>query len=72
MGSGEVIYSTTQSASTLEEKLSATKCESGDVEVQWNNIKKCMLDTVSYLVGKVDRKARKSWITQEIINKMDE
>jgi hypothetical protein len=26
----------------LEEKLGAIKCESGNVEVQWNNIKKCV------------------------------
>jgi hypothetical protein len=32
----------------------------------------CMLDTVSDLVGKVDRKARKPWITQEIIKWMKE
>jgi hypothetical protein len=29
----------------LEEQLGAIKCESGNVEVQWNNIKKCVLDT---------------------------
>jgi hypothetical protein len=38
---------------TLEEQLSAIKCESGNVEVQWNNIKKSVLDTASDLVGKV-------------------
>jgi hypothetical protein len=37
---------------SLEEKLSAIKCESRNVEVQWYNIKKCMLDTMSDLVGK--------------------
>ena len=26
----------------LEEQLGAIKCESGNVEVQWNNIKKCV------------------------------
>jgi hypothetical protein len=31
-----------------------------------------MLDTLSDVVGKVDRKARKPWITLEMINKMDE
>jgi hypothetical protein len=31
----------------LEEKLGAIKCESVNVEVQWNNIKKCVLDTMS-------------------------
>jgi carbohydrate-selective porin OprB len=55
----------------LEEKLGAIKCESGNVEVQWNNINKCVLDTISDLVGKVERKARKPWITQEMISEMD-
>jgi hypothetical protein len=70
MGFGEAICSTT--GSSLEEKLGAIKCESGNVEVQWNNIKKCVLDIMSDLVGKVDRKARKPWITHEMINKMDQ
>jgi hypothetical protein len=43
----------------LEEKRGEIKCESGNVEVQWNNIKKCVLDTMSDLVGKVKRRARK-------------
>jgi hypothetical protein len=30
---------------TLEGTLSAIECESGNVEVQWNSIKKCVLDT---------------------------
>jgi hypothetical protein len=56
----------------LEEKFGAIGCESGNVEVQWNNIKKCVLDTISDLVGKVEKTARKQWITQEMISKMDE
>jgi hypothetical protein len=56
----------------LEEKLGATGCDSGNVEVQWNSIKGCVLDTVSDLVGKVEKRARKPWITQEMISKMDE
>jgi hypothetical protein len=39
--------------------LSAIECESGNAEVQWNNIKECMLDAVSDLVGKVEKRARK-------------
>jgi hypothetical protein len=39
----------------LEEKLGAIKCESGNVEVQWNNFNKCVLDTMFDLVGKVER-----------------
>ena len=57
---------------TLEEKLCATECDSGNVEVQWKNIKECVLDTISDLVGKVEKRARKPWITQEMISKIDE
>jgi len=52
---------------TVEEKLSAG--DSGNVEVQWSNIKECVLDTISDLVGKVEKRARKPWIMQEIISK---
>jgi hypothetical protein len=31
-----------------------------------------VLDTISDLVGKVERRARKTWITREMISKMDE
>ena len=44
---------------TLKEKLGATRCESGNVEVQWNNTKECVSNTLSGLVGKVERRARK-------------
>ena len=57
---------------TLEGKLGAIECDSGNVEVQWNNIKECALDTVSDLVGKVEKRERKPWITQKMISKMDE
>jgi hypothetical protein len=36
---------------TLEEKLDAIGCDSANVEVQWNNIKECVLDTINDLVG---------------------
>jgi hypothetical protein len=57
---------------TLEGKLDAIKCDSGNAEVQWHNIKECVLDTLSDLAGKVEKRARKPWITQEIISKMDD
>jgi len=57
---------------TLGGKLGAIECDSGNVEVQWNNIKECVLDTFSDLVGKVEKRARNPWITQEMISKMDE
>ena len=57
---------------TLEGKLGAIVCDSGNVEVQWNNIKECVLDTLSDLVGKVEKSARKPWITQEMISKINE
>ena len=57
---------------TLEEKLGAIECESGNSEVQWKNIKESVLDAISDLVGKFEKRARKPWITQEMISKMDE
>jgi hypothetical protein len=35
---------------TLEEKLGAIECKSEKVQVQWENIKKGVLDTTSDLV----------------------
>jgi hypothetical protein len=32
-----------------------------NVEGQWNNIKKCFLDTMSDCVVKVEKRARKQW-----------
>jgi len=40
---------------TLEEKHGKIDCERGNVEMQWNNIKKCVLDTMRDLVGRVER-----------------
>ena len=70
MGFGEAIRSKTKSAGYPRRKLCAIECESWNAEVQWNNIKECMLDTVSGLVGKVEKRARTPWITQEVISKM--
>jgi hypothetical protein len=46
----------------LQENLGEIKCESGNVEVQWDNIKKNVLDSWVDL-------ERNSSITQEIISK---
>jgi hypothetical protein len=46
MGSGEIVSSMVEVQDTLVEKLSAIECENGNVEVQWNSVKKCVLDTV--------------------------
>ena len=40
--------------------------------MQWNNINECVLDSISHLVGKIEKRARKPWITEEMISKMDE
>jgi hypothetical protein len=56
----------------LEEKLGAIGCDSWNAEVQWNNIKECVLGTISDLVGKVEKRARNPWITEEMISKLDE
>jgi hypothetical protein len=34
--------------------------------------KACVLVIISDLVGKVEKRARKPWITEEMISKMDE
>ena len=57
---------------TLQGKLGAIECDRGNVEVQWNNIKECVLDTLSVLGVEVEKRARKPWITKEMISKMDE
>jgi type I site-specific restriction endonuclease len=72
MGLGELYTQREKVQDTLEKKLGAIGCGSGNVEVQWNNINKCELDNISDLVGKVEKRARKPRITQEAISKMDE
>jgi len=47
---------------TLEEKFGAIGCDSRNVEVKGNNIKECVLDTISGLVEKVEKRTRKPWI----------
>ena len=56
----------------LEENLGAIGCDSGNVDVQWNNINKCVLDILRDLVGKFEKSARKPWITQDMISKIGE
>ena len=40
--------------------------------MQWKNIKECVLETISNLVGKVEKRGRKPRILQEMISEMDE
>jgi hypothetical protein len=56
----------------LEEKLNATECESGNMEVQRKNINKSVPDTMGDWIAKEERKSRKPWVTQEMINKVNE
>jgi len=35
-------------------------------------ITECVIDTINDLVGKVEKRARKPWITQEMMSKIDE
>ena len=44
---------------SLEGRHGAIERDSGNIEVQWNNIKECVLNTLSDLVGKVEKRARK-------------
>jgi hypothetical protein len=57
---------------SLEEKLRAGDYVNRNVGGQWNNSKKCLLYATSDCVGKVEKRTRKPWITQELISKMDE
>jgi len=57
---------------TRVKNLGAIRCVSGNADVQWNNINKCVLDTVSDLVGKFENRERKPWIKQDMISKMGE
>jgi hypothetical protein len=57
---------------SLEEKLRVGDCVNRNVEGQWNNMKKFLLDTMSDCMGKVDKRARKPWITQEMNSKINE
>jgi len=40
--------------------------------MQCNSIKKCVLDTVSDFVWIIMRRARKPWLTQEVVSKVDD
>jgi hypothetical protein len=53
-------------------KNSAIECESGNVEVRWNYINKCVLDSTSDLFRQIERIPIKPRITQEIVSKTDE
>jgi flagellar biosynthesis component FlhA len=69
----EILYTQKQTVqNTLEGKLDEIECDSESVEVQCNNIKECVLDTLSDLIGKVEKRARKPRITQKMISKMNE
>jgi hypothetical protein len=46
----------------LQGKHGANEGDRRNVEVQWKNVKKCVLDTLSDLGGKVEKRARKPWI----------
>jgi hypothetical protein len=68
----EKLYANRQKMqNTIDEKLSANECESGNVEMQWNDIKICVLCTMSYLVGKVERRRRKPRNKQIMTSKVD-
>jgi hypothetical protein len=69
MGFGEIICSMTKSAGFSIRESNDFGCDSGNVEMQWNNVKEFVLDTISDLVGKVEKIAIKPWITQEMISK---
>jgi hypothetical protein len=55
----EKLYTQKQTVQdTVERKVGAIECDSGNVEVQWYNIKEWVLNTLSDLVGKVEKRAK--------------
>lgn len=71
MGSGEIVSSMMEMQDTLEEKLGAKHVKMG----MWKcsgTVSKKMCARYYDLIRRVDRKARKARITQEMINKRDE
>jgi len=40
--------------------------------MKWNNRKECVLDTINDLFEKVENRARKPWIKQEMSSEMDD
>jgi hypothetical protein len=72
MGFRVIAGSMRESSRIFGKKLRAGGCVNRNVEGQRNNINKCLLDTMTDCMGKVEKRARKPWITQEMISKMDE
>jgi hypothetical protein len=68
----EILQAQRQKVQQSLEDLRAGDCVNRNVGGQWNNIKKCLLDTMSDCVGKVEERARKLRVTLEMISKMDE
>ncbi|KDR07657.1 hypothetical protein L798_02810 [Zootermopsis nevadensis] len=54
----------------LEGKSSESEGES--VEEEWTNVKKCLTVALEEKVGRMERLPRKAWITQAMLDKMDE
>jgi hypothetical protein len=67
MGSGECMCLTTTKKNWVHQNVGV-----GMWKCSGENCKKCVLKTVNDLYRKVDRKARKQWIRQEMINKTAE
>jgi type I site-specific restriction endonuclease len=61
-----------KSAGYYRRETGAMECGSGNVEVQWKNMKECVLDTIRDLVSRVEKRVRKPLITQEMIDKINE
>ena len=61
-----------QVTQALEEKISGIIGKDVNLEQEWDEIKKCVKDTLINEVGRQRKRAKKPWITQEMINKMEE
>jgi hypothetical protein len=53
--------------------VSEFECKNRNVEMLWNNLKKCVLGIMRNVAGRVEeKKTRKPWIAQDITSQMDE
>jgi hypothetical protein len=55
----------------MEQKLSLIDGITGNLEDNWENVKKTLLDILNNDIGKMEIAPRKPWITEAMIKKME-
>ena len=56
----------------MEQQFNEIQSENESAEVQWQNVKYVLLHTLKKEVGREEKRARKPWITKEMLEKMEE